>query len=495
MDRQPRIASAMRPTTTGPSRRTVLTGVAWAVPAVTMTSVAPAFAASGARTLTVFNAKSQVVAGTATTVTGTLLDAGVTPVSGASVSFSGPSGMSISPRSATTNGSGVAQTSVTVTDTFTTPGSSVTVTGVATGGGSTATASGGFTVVGANGYGYYPGQPSNTYRGEAGTGSTVPNTPTQLLRVFPSPVVAAATGQGFSLVALEDGTVWGVGLNNIGQLGDGTTTNRRAWVKISNLSNITGVACGASMGYALSSDGRVFGWGENNLGQLGDGTTRNSLTPVQVSGISTATQITSAAYGACALLADGTVLTWGYGITTADGAGRNQSTPVAASNLSDVRAISAGDLMAFALLNSGEIRTWGSNDEGRLGVGVVGGGSSQVPVPVADVSDAVRVAGGRAMGTALLRDGTVKTWGSNFNNQLGLGPGSASYMWSPVPIPDLSGVSSIFGGLGITWAIIGSGDIRQWGDGVSPSPTALSGTTGVSFVGCGPVGRHGIMVR
>ena len=36
---------------------------------------------------------------------------------------------------------------------------------------------------------------------------------------------------------------------------------------------------------ALKSDGTMWGWGENGVGQLGDGTYTNRSTPVQVRGL------------------------------------------------------------------------------------------------------------------------------------------------------------------------------------------------------------------
>ena len=78
---------------------------------------------------------------------------------------------------------------------------------------------------------------------------------------------------------------WG---NNVyGQLGEGsTTTERLTAVNVSGLA--TGVAA-ASGGHfhtcALTAAGGVECWGYNGLGQLGDGTATNRSTPVSVSGL------------------------------------------------------------------------------------------------------------------------------------------------------------------------------------------------------------------
>ncbi|HEY83165.1 MAG TPA: RCC1 repeat- and reductase domain-containing protein, partial [Dehalococcoidia bacterium] len=79
---------------------------------------------------------------------------------------------------------------------------------------------------------------------------------------------------------------WAWGLNDYGQLGDGTNTNQKIPVLVSNLSGITAVAGGRWHSLALRSDGTVWAWGRNDFGQLGDGTNTNQNTPVQVSNLS-----------------------------------------------------------------------------------------------------------------------------------------------------------------------------------------------------------------
>jgi hypothetical protein len=93
----------------------------------------------------------------------------------------------------------------------------------------------------------------------------------------------AAGPQGvFSLAALTDGTAWAWGLNEDGQLGDGTTIDRHTPVQVQNLSGIQTISAGGYHGLALKNDGTVWAWGANFKGQLGDGTTIFRPTPVQV---------------------------------------------------------------------------------------------------------------------------------------------------------------------------------------------------------------------
>ena len=71
---------------------------------------------------------------------------------------------------------------------------------------------------------------------------------------------------------------WGHSI--VGQLGDGTTTQRTSPVTVSGLSNIIALAAGGSYALALASDGTVWAWGNNGNGAIGDGTTTLRTSPV-----------------------------------------------------------------------------------------------------------------------------------------------------------------------------------------------------------------------
>lgn len=53
----------------------------------------------------------------------------------------------------------------------------------------------------------------------------------------------------------NDGTLWAWGQNNWGQLGDGTTTNRLAPVKVDE--NVLSVSCGNLISVWITRDGNL----------------------------------------------------------------------------------------------------------------------------------------------------------------------------------------------------------------------------------------------
>ncbi|MGW8762736.1 RCC1 domain-containing protein [Streptomyces sp. NPDC055815] len=104
-------------------------------------------------------------------------------------------------------------------------------------------------------------------------------------------VTSVAAGAFHTLAVRTDGTALAWGNNIYGQLGDGTTTDRRAPVRVcapggcsGYLSGVSAVVGGVS-GYhslALRTDGSVRAWGANHYGQLGDGTKLTRHTPFRV---------------------------------------------------------------------------------------------------------------------------------------------------------------------------------------------------------------------
>ena len=98
--------------------------------------------------------------------------------------------------------------------------------------------------------------------------------------------MAVSAGGVHSLVLTGDGCVMAFGYNDAGQLGDGTTSDRHSPVEVTALGgeNVA-VAAGYYHSLVLTGDGRVMAFGWNWYGQLGDGTTTERHSPVEVTAV------------------------------------------------------------------------------------------------------------------------------------------------------------------------------------------------------------------
>lgn len=111
-------------------------------------------------------------------------------------------------------------------------------------------------------------------QGELGDGTT--NQALFPEQILSSGVVAIAAGQEFSLFVKSDGSLWGMGVNSYGQLGTGPTQGNGAPlytnVPVEIVSNgVIAVAAGAFHSIFQKSDGSIWTMGNNSSGQLGDG--------------------------------------------------------------------------------------------------------------------------------------------------------------------------------------------------------------------------------
>ena len=121
--------------------------------------------------------------------------------------------------------------------------------------------------------------------GDGGSGETGDNYPPNYNRFVPTQIGTSSNwktvsaGFRISYGIKTDGTLWAWGLNDVGQLGDGTTTNQLQPIQIGNDTNWESVSAGYQHVVALKTNGAVFTWGKNDFGQLGNGTTVANTTP------------------------------------------------------------------------------------------------------------------------------------------------------------------------------------------------------------------------
>ena len=276
-------------------------------------------------------------------------------------------------------------------------------------------------------------------------------------------VVAVSAGLDHSLAVRSDGTVWAWGANAYGQLGDGSLTTRASPVQVPGLTGVTAVAAGAYQSLALRADGTVRSWGFNALGQLGDGTTTDRRLPVAVAGLSGVKAVAGGVFHNVALKSDGTVWTWGWnGVgQLGDGTLTDRRTPMRVTALTAMTSVSAGAYHSVATRGSdGTVWAWGWNGYGQLGEATTL--DHYTPTIVAGVTGVVSVSAGYLHNVALTGDGRVFAWGWNGTGQLG--DGTTVDRHAAVVVRGLSGkTSAVSAGPYHSMAIAASGRVAAWG--------------------------------
>lgn len=234
--------------------------------------------------------------------------------------------------------------------------------------------------------------------------------------VIDPPVVIAdikvEAGGGHSYLLKPDGSLWGVGWNDFGQLGNGNTTNVNNWVKITD--NVKDVSAGYQYSLILKKDNTVWATGINSDGQLGDGTKVNQPKLIQVA--SGVIKIYASRATSFIIKSDNTL--WGSGSNYYGMLGLNNDSPERLSFTqvdTDIKSVAIGTNHTLFLKNDNSLWVSGANNSGQLGNAAIID-ASVTKVKVADnVKD---VAAGALHSLILKNDNTVWACGWNGSGQL-----------------------------------------------------------------------------
>jgi len=251
-------------------------------------------------------------------------------------------------------------------------------------------------------------------------------------------IKSISAGDNFYCVLASDNQVYCWGDNYYGSLGNDSTTDSIYPVKvIFGGQSIKSISTGYYNACAITYNGTAYCWGYNDLGVLGDGTTSHRHTPVAVdmtgalNGL-TIKSISSGDMHTCAIASDNRAYCWGYNYSQQLGntsIPENGSTvPVAVDTSSalngvNLESISAGNRYTCTVSDLGKAYCWGYNSRGTLGNGSTYN-SSPAAVDASGELNGVTlnyVVAGDSHTFALDNAGKAYCWGSNSYGQLGQG--------------------------------------------------------------------------
>jgi alpha-tubulin suppressor-like RCC1 family protein len=296
-------------------------------------------------------------------------------------------------------------------------------------------------------------------RGQLGDGtSDNARTPEEIVN---SNVTAIAVGRWHTLFLKSDGSLWAMGDNSWGQLGAGTLGGANRPIEIVT-NNVTAIAAGYHHSLFLKSDGSLWAMGGNNSGQLGDGTTdsgqyqTNEPEEIISSGV---IAIAAGQDHSLFVKSDGSL--WGMGGAFID---TNQPEEIVTNG---VTAIAAGGGFSLFLKSDGSLWAMGDNNYGELGDGTFNNTNQPQEIVASNVT---AVTAGEYHSLFLKSDGSLWTMGENDRGQLGDGTFNSTNQPEKIVT---SNVTAIVAGLehslflksdGSLWAM-GFNGYGQLGDG------------------------------
>jgi alpha-tubulin suppressor-like RCC1 family protein len=304
----------------------------------------------------------------------------------------------------------------------------------------------------------------SSFAGQLGLGNTTSYSSPKQVGTLTAWLNVAA-GEGSSLATKTDGTLWSWGNNSSGQLGLGNTTNYSSPKQIGALTTWSIVNIVTNSAFAIKTDGTLWAWGGNGDGQLGlNSATASYSSPKQVGSLTNWSGISSNGSSTLAIKTDGTLWSWGSNTSGQLGLGNitSYSSPKQIGALTSWSQVSSANsaLSIVALKTDGTIWSWGSNTNGQLGLGNTTNYSS--PKQIGALTTWTTVVG-FARSLMAIKGGALWSWGKNQHGQLGLG--NITYYSSPKQVGSLTGWLSLSGGFYAVTSIKTDGTAWSWGRG------------------------------
>lgn len=304
----------------------------------------------------------------------------------------------------------------------------------------------------------------------------------------------------------ESGVAYCWGLNDYGQLGDGTPVNRSTPTRVSGTLRFRRITTGGRLTCAVTTDNVPYCWGFGTYGTLGNGTKAHRMEPTPVSGGHLFAEISTGQDTACGVTTAGAVYCWGSNQLQQLGVGTgvqmetctdplNPNFPAFDCSLVPLQvtgglsfaSIAVGFAHVCALtLTASELYCWGVAWP-YGGQGTAGTGRDPSPVRVAPTYTFTKIVATVGITCGIVAPSSAYCWGSGSNGELGNGTDDA-YQATPGLVPGIAAVDIDAGG--VTCAVVTDGRAFCWGfnaygavgDGTTTdrlTPTAVS--SGLTF--------------
>jgi uncharacterized protein YjdB len=241
--------------------------------------------------------------------------------------------------------------------------------------------------------------------------------------VAPKSFQQVVAGSDHTCGLATDGSTWCWGKNDLGQLGDGSTSSRKEPVEVKGGHAFRSLAAGHSHTCGLGEDGVAYCWGDNFSGAVGTNLTQAEPEPVAVAKGLTFRAVYASGQQTCGLAADGQAYCWGdnaYGqLGQGNRSERNKPGKPVQRGIK-FSELSMGERHTCGLSGQ-QLYCWGNNEHGQLGIDASGEKFRQVPTESAVGHEIAMMAAGATHTCAVAVGGETLCWGDNRRGQLGDG--------------------------------------------------------------------------
>ncbi len=346
-----------------------------------------------------------------------------------------------------------------------------------------------------------PGDPPSEVNDSASAGNTSAQNGDNPAPVRKHHVAYISSGSNHSMILKTDKTLWAVGKNNKGQLGDGSTEQKLSPVQVMEIppeggparamTNVKQVSSGKSHSMILKNDDTLWAVGNNDYGQLGNNLAEQKLNPVQV--------MTGIAYISAGV--DNTMIfkkddsLWAVGSNNSgqlgNGSRDNKKNPVqvkiaGGSAMTNVAQISSGPGHTMILKKNDTLWGTGSNFFGQLGDGTNNKKLIPVQVKIAGgtaMTNVAQVSAGGGHSMILKRDDTL--WGTGYNANGELGDGTKTNRAFPVQVKTANGeamteVAQVSAGMNYSMILKKNGEL--WAVGLNNKGQLGDGSTTTQLI-------------
>ncbi len=172
---------------------------------------------------------------------------------------------------------------------------------------------------------------------------------------------------------MDDGTLYGWGVNSSNELGDGGTFNVRTPKVIQNIPTVKQFIFNGYTGLALGTDGCVYSWGKNVFGEAGTGNSYRKSYASKITVLGNDIEEIYDGYNSMyAIDSDGTAYGWGKNsdlqIATR---GISLCAPTVIQGIDNVQGIQKSGNLVLAFNEDNIIYSWGDNSYGQAGDGTL----------------------------------------------------------------------------------------------------------------------------